>query len=55
MSYYDKDQLALIEFLELMCDNKEFIILDDFNSPTLIWQINNVSHGAAPIDSILYN
>ena len=54
-SYSDLDNLALIEFLESMCGNKEIIILGDLNLPTLTWQNYNVSQGAAPLDSMFYD
>ena len=47
-----QDNLALMEFLELMCENKEIFVLDDLNLPTLTWQINNVSQSAVHLESM---
>ena len=41
-SYTDIDNRVLIEFLMEFCNNKEVLIMGDFNLPSLDWSGDNV-------------
>ena len=56
-SYSDQENLALIGYLESLCDSKEIVVLGDFNLPTLSWPdiIDNdpgMLQGVAPLDGM---